>query len=341
MANDKDALLGMGFDVARVEWALKATGNRGLQPAMDFLFENEGKEIPDLGSVSESTSRPARDAMDVDDDTEDAEALKSLGIKVANDVEAKSIKCSECGKVFRNTALAQFHAEKSGHQEFEESTEEIKPLTEEEKKQKLAELREKMAAKRANKAIEEAKELKINETIRRKTGKDMGAIKEEMEKRQALKDAEQKKKDKIADAKAKAAIKAQIEADKKARAEKFAREKALRHGEQIVDAPASAPAASGSAAPASGVAGKDFKETRLQIRMSTGGQPYTTTLSSDAPLREVAEFLAGQSLAVDVETISLAQHFPRKVFSQSDFSKSLRELGLTPSAVLIATPPGP
>ncbi|KAF8166638.1 DNA-binding protein [Mycena galopus ATCC 62051] len=341
MANDKDALVGMGFDVARVEWALKATGNRGLQPAMDFLFENEGKEIPDLSSVSESTSRPARDAMDVDDDAEDAEALQSLGVKVANDVEAKSIKCSECGKVFRNTALAQFHAEKSGHQEFEESTEEIKPLTEEEKKQKLADLREKMAEKRANKAIEEAKEAKVNETIRRKTGKDMGAIKEEMEKRQALKDAEQKKKDKIEDAKAKAAIKAQIEADKKARAEKFAREKALRHGEQIVDAPAAAPAASSSTAPVSGVAGKDFKETRLQIRMSTGGQPHTTTLSSDAPLREVAEFLAGQSLSVDVETISLAQHFPRKVFSKSDFSKSLRDLGLTPSAVLIATLPGP
>ncbi|KAJ7355800.1 ubiquitin-related domain-containing protein [Mycena albidolilacea] len=341
MANDKDALLGMGFDVARVEWALKATGNRGLQPAMDFLFENEGKEIPDLSSVSESTSRPARDAMDVDDDGEDAAALESLGVKVANDVEAKSIKCSECGKVFRNTALAQFHAEKSGHQEFEESTEELKPLTEEEKKQKLAELREKMAAKRATKAVEEAKEAKANETLRRKTGKDMGAIKEEMEKRQALKDAEQKKKDKIEDAKAKAAIKAQIEADKKARAEKFAREKALRHGEQIIDAPAAAPAASTSNAPASGVASKDFKETRLQIRMSTGGQPYTTTLSSDAPLREVAEFLAGQSLAVDPETISFAQHFPRKAFSKSDFSKSLRDLGLTPSAVLIATPPGP
>ncbi|KAJ6474682.1 ubiquitin-related domain-containing protein [Mycena vitilis] len=338
MANDKDALMGMGFDAARVEWALKATGNRGLQPAMDHLFANEGQPIPDLSAVSESTSRSAGDAMDVDDE-EDAEALKSLGLKATSDVEAKSIKCSECGKVFRNTAVAQFHAEKSGHQEFEESTEEIKPLTEEEKKQKLADLRQKMAEKREKKAIEDAKEHKASEALRRKAGKDMGSIKEDMEKRQAMKDAEQKKKDKIEDAKARAAIKAQIEADKKARAEKFAREKALRHGEEIVDAPAAAPVASSSAAPTSGVAGKDFKETRLQIRMSTGGQPYTTTLSSDAPLREVAEFLAGQSLAVDVETISFAQHFPRKAFSKSDFSKSLRELGLTPSAVLIATPP--
>ncbi|KAJ7708813.1 DNA-binding protein [Mycena rosella] len=338
MANDKEALMGMGFDAARVEWALKATGNRGLQPAMDHLFENEGKPIPDLSAVSESASRPAN-AMDVDDD-EDAEALKTLGLK-ANDIEAKSIKCSECGKVFRNTAVAQFHAEKSGHDQFEESTEEIKPLTEEEKKEKLAELRQKMIEKREKKAIEDAKEQKVSETIRRKAGKDMGQIKEDMEKRQAMKDAEQKKKDKIDDARARAAIKAQIEADKKTRAEKFAREKALRHGQEIVDAPASAPVASASTAAPTGVAGKDFKETRLQIRMSTGGQPYTTTLPSESPLREVAEFLAGQLLTVDVETISFAQHFPRKAFTKSDFSKSLRELGLTPSAVLIATPPGP
>ncbi|KAF7289462.1 hypothetical protein HMN09_01340200 [Mycena chlorophos] len=331
--NDRDTLISMGFDVARVEWALKATGNRGLQPAMDHIIEHDGQPVPEMGTVTESASSRPSDAMDEDD--EDADALKALGAK-AGDVEAKSIKCSECGKVFRNTALAQFHAEKSGHQSFEESTEEIKPLTEEEKKERLAELRAKMAEKRANKAIEDAKEAKSSEMLRRKAGKDMGALKEEMEKRQALQDAEKKKREKIEDAKAKAAVKAQIEADKKARAEKAAREKALRNGEAIVDAPAAKPAASTSGgAP---VAGKDFKETRLQIRLSTGGQPYTTTLSSDAPLREVAEFLAGQVLAVDVETVTFAQSFPRKTFSKSDFSKSLRDLGLTPSAVLIATP---
>ncbi|KAF7317778.1 hypothetical protein MKEN_00865600 [Mycena kentingensis (nom. inval.)] len=329
--NDRDSLIDMGFEAARVEWALKATGNRGLQPAMDHLIENADKPIPEMSTVSESTSaRP--NAMDVDEDDEDADALKALGAS-AGDVEAKSIKCSECGKVFRNTALAQFHAEKSGHQSFEESTEEIKPLTEEEKKQKLAELRAKMAEKRGLKAIEDAKEAKESEKIRRKAGKDIGALREEMEKRQLLQEAEKKKREKIEDAKAKAAVKAQIEADKKARAEKAAREKALRHGEAIVDAPAAEPAPKPAAGPS-----KDFKETRLQIRLSTGGQPYTTTLSSDAPLSEVAEFLAGQSIAVNAETVTFAMSFPRKTFAKSDFSKSLRELGLTPSAVLIATP---
>lgn len=50
----------------------------------------------------------------------------------------QSIRCRECGKVFRDMDLATYHAEKSGHDDFEESAEEIKPLTEEEKKEKLA-----------------------------------------------------------------------------------------------------------------------------------------------------------------------------------------------------------
>ncbi|TFK39743.1 ubiquitin-related domain-containing protein [Crucibulum laeve] len=342
MAGDKDTLLGMGFDAARVEWALKATGNRGLQPAMDHILEHEGQPVPDLGGVTETKGgTSSNEAMDVDDD-EDAEALKSLGAVAGNAVEAKSIKCSECGKIFKNTALANFHAEKSGHDQFEESTEEVKPLTEEEKKQKLAELREKMAEKRAKKAQEEAKEHKASEAIRRKAGKDINKIKEDMKLKEALKEAEAKKREKIADAKAKAAVKAQIEADKKARAEKAAREKALRDGQPLpgsADSTPSTSAARPAAAAVASVAGRDFKETRLQIRMASGGQPYTTTLPSDEPLRSVAEYLAGQTLSVDVDNVTLSQHFPRKTFSREDFSKSLKDLGLTPSAVLIANVP--
>ncbi|KAF9224164.1 hypothetical protein BS17DRAFT_780589 [Gyrodon lividus] len=342
MPSDRDTLLSMGFDPSRVDWALRATSGKGLQPAMDHILEHEGAPVPDSSNASAGAASGSGDQpMDVDEDDEDAEALRTL-IKEGSggDVEAKSIRCSVCGKTFRNTALANYHAEKSGHDQFEESTEEVKPLTEEEKKAKLAELREKMTAKRAVKAVQEANEAKANEAIKRKQGKDMNKIKEELKAKEIVKEAEQRRRDKIEDAKAKAAVKAQIEADKKARAEKAAREKALREGRPIVDDPStsapSAPAAAASSAP-SGVAGKDFKDTRLQIRLASGGAPYTTTLPSDSTLREVAEFVAAQTLSVDVDTISLAQQFPRKTFSGSDFSKTLRELGLTPSAVLIAS----
>lgn len=92
--------------------------------------------------------------------------------------------------------------------------------------------------------------------------------------------------DKIEDAKAKAAIRAQIEADKKTRAEKAAREKALREGRPIVDAPApcssSTPAVTSASSSGGAVAGKDFKDTRLQLRLASGGTPYVTTLPSDS-----------------------------------------------------------
>ncbi|KAL0575584.1 hypothetical protein V5O48_006400 [Marasmius crinis-equi] len=280
------------FIVATNLGALKATGNRGLQPAMDHILENEGKPVPALDAVTEA-ARP--------------------GAAGGVDQEAKSIKCSQCGKTFKNTALANFHAEKSGHDQFEESTEEIKPLTEEEKKERLAELRAKMADKRARKAVEDAAEQKANENLRRKAGKDMDKIRDDLKAKEVIKEAEQKRREKIEEQQARARVKAQIEADKKERAEKAAREKALREGKPLPDSgSASAPApVAASTSGSSGVAGKDFKETRLQIRMSTGGQPYTTTLPSDSPLREVAEFVAAQNLSVNVDTVTLAQHFPR------------------------------
>ncbi|KZT07347.1 uncharacterized protein LAESUDRAFT_812327 [Laetiporus sulphureus 93-53] len=349
--SDRDVLLSMGFDPARVDWALKATNNRGLQPAMDHILENDGKPVPDLSTVSTS-SAPAAGAggAEHEEDEEELEALQAVygkaniapavdGGSAGAEAEAKSIKCSVCGKTFKNTAVANYHAEKSGHDQFEESAEEIKPLTEEEKQQKLAELREKMAAKRAAKAKEEAQENLANEAIRRKAGKDVNELREEIKAKELMKEAEAKRREKLEDAKARAAIKAQIEADKRERAERAAREKALREGKPVPgsSAPAAVPAPAPAASTAPKTAGKDYPETRLQIRMASGGQPYTTTLPSDATLREVAEFLAAQTLSVDVETVNFTMSFPRKTFARADFSRTLRELGLTPSAVLIAS----
>jgi hypothetical protein len=92
--------------------------------------------------------------------------------------------------------------------------------------------------------------------------------------------------EKEADKKAHAAIKAQIEADRRERAQKAAQEKALRDG---TAAPAATTTTTTTSAPApaavpatSSLPGREFKETRLQIRLASGGQPLTTTLPSDS-----------------------------------------------------------
>lgn len=71
--------------------------------------------------------------------------------------------CNECGKKFRSHAQAEFHASKSQHVDFSESTEEIAPLTEEQKKARLEELRQKLAEKRAGLSEQDKIDKKRNE----------------------------------------------------------------------------------------------------------------------------------------------------------------------------------
>lgn len=54
---------------------------------------------------------------------------------------AQSYKCNECGKILSNMANLELHANKTGHSDFEESTQCIKPLTPEEKIAKIAEIK--------------------------------------------------------------------------------------------------------------------------------------------------------------------------------------------------------
>lgn len=89
--------------------------------------------------------------------------------------------------------------------------------------------------------------------------------------------------DKLDDAKAKAAIKAQIEADKRERAEKIAREKALRDGKVPLAPAASSTTTTSTSAGTSGEGTqREHKDARLQIRLSGGGQPIVVTLPSES-----------------------------------------------------------
>ncbi|EKC99074.1 DNA-binding protein [Trichosporon asahii var. asahii CBS 8904] len=309
MSEDKETLIAMGFAPERADWALRVKKGQGVQAAMDFLLAHADDPVPD-----------PEDEMEED---------------IPAGAEAKSLKCSDCGKVFRSQATASFHAEKSGHENFEESTEE--PLTEEEKKAKLAELREKLAAKRAAQSKEDEKAARANEAIRRKAGQDMGRVREDMAVKEAQRDAERKRQEKLEDQRARAAIKAQIEADKRERAEKAAREKALRDAAakgESVDTPAAVPKPTASLG---GGKSSEAPQTRLQIRLHVGGQPLVKTFDSNAPLREVAEFVASENLAYSVDTVKFATTFPRKQFSAQEMGKSLMANGLTPSAVLMAS----
>jgi len=309
--SDLSVLLDMGFEKDRAEIAVKQTG--GLQGALEWLEENQDKPLEEI------TASVSKDA-EMDPNVEPP-ALKE-------GEEAKSMVCEDCGKRFRSVAQAEFHASKTEHMNFSESTEEIAPLTEEEKKQRLQELRAALAEKRAKQALVDKEEQKKNEKIRMKATRETQDIKEDLERKERIREAEAKRKEKRQDEEAKKRTREKIAADKEERRLKAAREKAEREGRAPPPDPSVIAAA---AAPAVSKPAAAHAETRLRLQTSSGN--IQKTLPVDTTLFEVAQTLEAEGAG---PVSSLTTTFPRKTFSGNiDFGKTLKEAGLVPSAVLI------
>ena len=116
---------------------------------MEWLEKNQDKSRKEIDAAE------AEAKAETDPNTEAADLKPGK--------EAKSLICNECQRKFRSHAQAEFHASKSGHVDFAESTEEIAPLTEEEKKAKLDEMRKRLAEKRAGGSEQDKADKKRNE----------------------------------------------------------------------------------------------------------------------------------------------------------------------------------
>ncbi|KAI1389802.1 ubiquitin-related domain-containing protein [Hypoxylon trugodes] len=295
-------LLEMGFDKSRAELAAKRSD--GLPDAMDWLEKTQDTPLDELL---------------------EEEASGASITRAEDGTVAMSLVCNECGKKFRSQGEAEFHAGKSGHTDFAESTEEIAPLTEEEKKKRLEELRERVKAKRAGQAVVDKEEQKRNDKIRQKATKESQEAKEELQRKEQIKEAAKKRQEKLDDIEAKKRIKAKIEADKEERRRKAEEAKAAREGRSIpatTTVPTPAPAAARPAA--------THNEARLRLQTPSGN--VMKTLPADTTLFEVKQLLESEN---GLSVTKFAQNFPRKVFEGVDLGKTLKEAGLVPSAVLI------
>ncbi|OHE90867.1 UBA/TS-N domain-containing protein [Colletotrichum orchidophilum] len=309
--SDLDQLLDMGFEKARAELAVKKTGN--LNGALEWLETNQDKPLEELAAVASA-------AKDDDDDAAEVQAnIEAL----ENGGTAKSLVCNECGKRFRSQDTASYHATKTDHTDFSESTEEIAPLTDDQKKAKLIELREQLKEKKAKQALLDKEDAKRNEKIRMKATKETHEAKEELQRKEQIKEAAKKRQEKQEDIEAKRRIKAKIEADKEERRRKAEEAKAAREGRAPEPAPAATPSAPKAVA--------NHNEARL--RLQTAGGNVVKTLPAETTLFEVAQMLQSET---GTAVTSFSTTFPRKTFEgHMDLSKTLKEAGLTPSAVLI------
>lgn len=308
--SDLNTLIEMGFDPERAKLAATKTGS--LQDAIDWLDQNSSKSLDELkgdGAGEEESEMPT---------------------VAAGEELAKSLVCDDCGKKFRSHAQAEWHASKTDHTNFSESTEEIAPLTEEEKKAKLEELRERAAAKRAAQSEEDKLQAKKNEEIRRKATKESHDIKEELQKKEKIKEAQKKKQEKADDIAARKRVLEQIARDKEDRRRKAEAEKAAREGRPIEQVAEESAPASAAQAPVQQKRAADYTEARL--RLQTSGGTIQKSFPVGTTLFEVAQQVSEET---GTEVTSFTQNFPRKVFGATEFGMTLKEAGMVPSAALI------
>lgn len=317
MSTAVDSLLEMGFPRNRAEKALAVTGNQGAAVAMDWLFAHA--DDPDI----DEPYQPPQGHRLTDESSTPPQAAEAAGT-------AASLKCEECGKQLRDADAAQAHAARTGHSQFAESTEQIRPLTDEEKKAQLEKLQERMAERRKAREESERQEKVDQEKIRRRSAREISEARQKHDLQEAQRAAERRRREKLEENQAREAIRAKIAQDKAERAAK-AKEASSSVATSTVQ---SAPATQPMAAATTGTK-KEYSSCRIQIRLSNGSALTSTFAPTDA-FGAVLSYVR-EHRTDGMAPFSLMTTFPRRVFGQDCYGQTLQELGLVPSAVLVMT----
>jgi len=179
----------MGFTLLRAQKGL-LNGSNSVKGAVEWLMAHQD-----------------------DDDIDDPIPLVPKHNAAAG-ATVQSYKCNECGKILSNMANLELHANKTGHSDFEESTQAAKQLTEEEKAAKILEIKSLLKAKRAEREEVEKVDDVEREKQRRSMGQQMIKTKQEMERQATLRHAQKLKKEKESFKRERARIRAELEKDK-------------------------------------------------------------------------------------------------------------------------------
>ncbi|XP_017100541.2 UBX domain-containing protein 4 [Drosophila bipectinata] len=188
---------------------------------------------------------------------------------------------------------------------------------------RMAEVQKLLEEKRKERMEEERRREKENELRRRREGREALA-QQQLAKEQELKNMQERiRRERQEEMEARERIKAQIAADRAEQARRVT----------ISPEPVHAAPSTVSVTPDSSVSSVD--EARLQIRLP-GGIHHTKTFPAAEVLATVRVYVRNEMLAgSDGRDFTLATNYPRREFQAEDEVKTLIELNLVPSAVVL------
>ncbi|KAI8120901.1 UBX domain-containing protein 4 [Lucilia cuprina] len=192
---------------------------------------------------------------------------------------------------------------------------------------KLAETRKYLEQKRRERIEEEKRLEKERELRRRKEGKEMQNLRA-WQKDQELKELKENiKREKLEEQAARERIRAQIQADKAERAHKFAAENQASTSQQASNNSTNKTTNSSTASASD--------ETRLQFRLASGVS-NSHNFKCATTLAEIRDYVTRELLpGTGIKEFTLATTYPKRELTNEHNTKTLMELELFPSAVIL------
>ncbi|KAG5678513.1 hypothetical protein PVAND_008180 [Polypedilum vanderplanki] len=216
----------------------------------------------------------------------------------------------------------------SSSKETESTEKKSEEESEEEKQEKVKRALKLIEEKRIERIKEEQRLEKEREIRRRQEGQQLQNLKKWQDEQEMLKLQDERKREKLAAAEARKRVLQQIEEDKKERARRFnstppTNEEPTKKVETI-------PQTSATTIPPN--------SARIQFKKPDGGSEIVT-FDSNIPFADLHAFVKTDILnGTNIKEFTLATTFPRCEFSQTDFNKTLIELNLAPSSVILIIP---
>lgn len=195
--------------------------------------------------------------------------------------------------------------------------------TEDEKREKLEKARKLIEERRVAKVKEEQRLEREREIQRRKDGQEVQNLKKWQEDQELKQLKEERMRAKLEEKAARQKILDQIEQDKRDRALKFAQPGSTEKPPTVTTPPAARPTSL-----------SDAKQTRIQFK-NPNGDSEIVNFDTDMLFADLYAFVKSDLLKGSSQEFVLATAFPRHEFSQVDFNKTLLELNLAPSSVIL------
>lgn len=295
-----ESLLEMGFGRNRAEKAVANTGNQGIERAMDWLMEHEND--PDI----------------------DEPYVPPVGNVLGGETEPQS--AAEPG-----LASSEFTGDGAEDDNMiEDGAGGRRPMTEEERNQQVKRLEELMRVKQEERRERERKDEVEREKQRRKQGQELLQVKQKLAEDEMKKLADDRRREKMEDRLAKQRVRDKIARDREERAMKFGGGSSGAATSPPPEATSPPPSDNQGPPPAK----KDYDECRIQIRL-IDGSALTATFKAQEPLAAVRVYV--QMNGGSDQDFTLLTPYPRRIYTELDMEKPLRELGLVPTAVLVVS----